>query len=84
MGAFDYDFNANGSLHEIDLPNGITASFRYNEIGEVIALEYRSASNPTFGFSATKEASGKTIAQASPGSHQALTQDQTWTSRAGG
>lgn len=70
-------FDAAGAIDKVTYPNGMTATFGYNETGARTELDYTSADGTDLlGFTNTVDVNGRVLAVASPASAQTYDYDR--------
>lgn len=75
VGAYDYTYRSDGSIAEVDYPNGLTASYQADEIGTPTGITYANSAGTLLAFTTASDASGRTLRQSSSASSQAFNYD---------
>jgi RHS repeat-associated protein len=74
-GSFAYSYTTAGDIDTVAYPNGVVAKRSYDQTGEQIGLSYSQGATELLGFSATLDAMGRTLSQASSASAKQFTYD---------
>ncbi len=74
---FTLDYDAAGAVREVTYPNGLTATWGYDQTGSPVSLDYHTAAGgDLLGFTATNGAAGRVLGYSSPASTQTFTFDK--------
>lgn len=72
---FSLAYDTRGKPTTVTYPNGLTANYRYDEIGVRTGLDYRANGNPLLAFTATANVDGRVLANSSTASQQTYAYD---------